>query len=532
MCLAAGCLISGQFPRQQEAAMSGEDTNPDRPDFTQGIPIADLAEGGMIQGRVGSEAVMLARNGGALFAIGAECTHYHGPLAEGLLVADTVRCPWHHACFSLRTGAALRAPALDPVACWRVEQENGKIFVREKLEPAARPALTPTRSPPRSIVIIGGGAAGNAAAEMLRQEGYAGPVTMLSADDAGPYDRPNLSKDYLAGNAPEEWIPLRSADFYRAQGIELQLGARVAAIDPGGREVRLRDGRRHPYDALLLASGAEPVRLTIPGSELPQVYYLRTLADSRALIAKATASRRAVVIGASFIGLEVAASLRARGLDVIVVAPEARPMETLFGSEVGDLVRNVHEEHGVAFRLGTRPAAIDSNGVVLDNGEHLDADLVVVGIGVRPETALATGAGLKVDRGVIVDAYLQTSTPGIWAAGDVARWPDRLSGENVRIEHWVVAERQGQTAARNMLGARERFDSAPFFWTQQHDLLLSYVGHAAKWDRVEIDGSLAAKDCRLIYWLGGRKLAVLTIGRDRDSLAAEIELEKLITAET
>jgi apoptosis-inducing factor 3 len=512
--------------------MSGKETQPDRPDFAQGIPVADLVEGGMILGQVAGEAVLLARNGGALFAIGAECTHYHGPLAEGVLVADTVRCPWHHACFSLRTGEALRAPALDPVACWRVEQRDGKIFVREKLEPAARPARTRSRTPPQSIVIIGGGAAGNAAAEMLRREGYAGPVTMLSADEARPYDRPNLSKDYLAGNAPEEWIPLRPADFYREQGIDLQLGARVAAIDSGDREVRLTDGRRYRYGALLVASGAQPVRLAVPGADLPQVHYLRTLADCRALIAKATASPRAVVIGASFIGLEVAASLRARGLRVTVAAPEARPMEALFGPQVGDLVRNVHEAHGVAFCLGTRPAAIDENGVVLNSGERLETDLVVVGIGVRPETELAAGAGLAVDRGVLVDAYLETATPGIWAAGDVARWPDRLTGENVRIEHWVVAERQGQTAARNMLGGRERFDSAPFFWSQQHDLMLSYVGHAAKWDRIGIDGSLAAKDCVLTYSLGGRKLAALTIGRDRDSLAAEIELEKLIVGET
>jgi NADPH-dependent 2,4-dienoyl-CoA reductase/sulfur reductase-like enzyme/nitrite reductase/ring-hydroxylating ferredoxin subunit len=512
--------------------MSGEQTTPDRPDFAQGVPAADLAEGGMILGQAAGEAVMLAKSGGMLFAVGAECTHYHGPLADGVLVANTVRCPWHHACFSLRTGEALRAPALDPVACWRVEQQDGKIYVREKLEAATGPTQKPTGEAPQSIVIIGGGAAGNAAAEMLRREGYTGPLTMLSADDDRPYDRPNLSKDYLAGNAPEEWIPLRSADFYREQRIELQLGARVAAIDPGNREVRLTDGRRYPYGALLLASGAEPVRLPAPGLDHPQVHYLRTLSDSRKLIAKATASHRAVVIGASFIGLEVAASLRTRGLDVSVVAPEARPMETVFGAEVGDLVRRVHEEHGVVFRLGTKPAAIEANGVVLDSGDRLDADLVVVGIGVRPETALAAGAGLTVDRGIIVDAFLETSTPGIWAAGDVARWPDQLTGEKVRIEHWVVAERQGQTAARNILGARERFNAVPFFWTQQHDLMLSYVGHAAKWDRVEVDGNIAAKDCVLTYRLGSRKLAVLTIGRDRASLEAEFELERLIAQGT
>jgi apoptosis-inducing factor 3 len=238
-----------------------------------------------------------------------------------VLVAGTVRCPWHHACFSLRTGEALRAPALNPVACWRVEQSDRTIYVREKLDPAAPPVRTAERAGPASIVIIGGGAAGNAAAEMQRREGYAGPVTLLSADDAGPYDRPNLSKDYLAGSAPEEWIPLRSAEFYAEHRIELKLGARVAAIDPKAHEVRLADGNRHRYGALLLATGAAPIRLDIPGGNLPHIHCLRTLADGRALIAAATASRRAVVIGASFIGLEVAASLRARGLEVHVVAP-------------------------------------------------------------------------------------------------------------------------------------------------------------------------------------------------------------------
>jgi len=510
--------------------MSEENAKLVGPDFAEGVAVADLTEGGMILGQVAGEAVVLARNGGALFAIGAECTHYHGPLAEGVLVADTVRCPWHHACFSLRSGEALHAPALDPVACWRVEQHEGTIYVREKLEPARRPARADAG--PESVVIIGGGAGGNAAAEMLRREGYAGRVTMLSADDARPYDRPNLSKDYLAGTAPEEWIPLRPPEFYAEHRIELKLGAHAAAIDAKAREVRLADGSRHHYGALLLATGATPVRLDIPGGNLPHIHYLRTLADSRALIAAATTARRAVVIGASFIGLEVAASLRKRGLEVHVVAPEARPMENVLGQEVGDLVRKVHEEHGVAFHLGTTPAAFDRSHVTLRGGEQLAADFVVIGIGVRPEIALAEQAGIAVDRGVTVDTYLETSIPGIWAAGDIARWPDRLTGEKIRIEHWVVAERQGQTAARNMLGAHERFDAVPFFWTQQHDLQLSCVGHAAKWDRVEIDGDLASKDCTVTYRQGSRKLAVLTIARDRDSLAAEIELERMIAVGT
>jgi len=503
-----------------------EEKKLDGRDFSRGVSVSEIPDGSMLLGQVAGEAVLLARRGQELFAIGAECTHYHGPLAEGVFVGETVRCPWHHACFSLRTGEALRAPALNPISCWRVEQRGGTVYVREKLEAAPRRANT-AQGP---IVIVGGGAAGEAAAEMLRREGYSGPITMLSDDDAPPCDRPNLSKDYLAGNAPEEWVPLRPLEFYREQGIDLRLDTRAAAIDTAAREVRLADGDRCRYGALLLATGAEPVRLNVPGSDLPQIHYLRTLADSRAIIARATAARRAVVIGASFIGLEVASSLRARGLEVHVVAPEARPMEAVLGAEIGDLVRRVHEEHGVVFHLGETVSGFDPGGATLKSGQRVDADLVVVGIGVRPRTALAEQARMRIDRGVVVNEYLETGVPGIFAAGDIARWPDRLTGEPIRIEHWVVAERQGQTAARNMLGARERFDAVPFFWTQQHDLVLNYVGHARQWDRLDIDGRLDAKDCTVTYRRGGRKLAVLTIGRDHDSLAAEVELEQMIAA--
>ena len=505
--------------------MSAEDKAPSGPDLAAGVPIADVTDGGILAGHVAGQTALLVRRGGELFAVGAECTHYHGPLAEGLIIGDEIRCPWHHACFSLRSGEAVRAPALDPVPCWRVDIANGVARVGRKLTP---PRPRAQRRAPASVVILGGGAAGNAAAETLRRESYAGPVTILSADDALPCDRPNLSKDYLAGTAPEEWVPLRSAEFYREHQIDLRLGARAAAIDRGASEVRLADGGRIRFGALLLATGAMPIRLPILGSDLPHVHYLRSLADSRALIAKAASSRRAVVVGASFIGLEVAASLRARGLSVAVVAPEERPMERILGAEVGAFVQQIHTTHGVEFHLGTTPAAIEAGEVALNNGERLAADFVVIGVGVHPEIELATAAGIAVDRGVAVDAYLETSVPGIFAAGDIARWPDPLTGDRIRIEHWVVAERQGQTAARNMLGRRERFDAVPFFWSQHYDVALSYVGHAAPWDRTEIDGSLAAQDCTVAYFRGGRKLAVLTVGRDRDSLGAEAEFERAI----
>ena len=508
--------------------MSEQKTKLEGPDLTQGVALSSLDEGAMLPGHAQGEPLILVRRGSELFAIGAVCTHYGAPLATGLLVDDTVRCPWHHACFSLRTGEALRAPALNPVSCWRVEQRDGTAFVREKLETATRRVRAVTSAMPESIVIVGGGAAGNAAAEMLRREGYTGRLTMLSADESVPYDRPNLSKNYLAGSAPEDWIPLRSPEFYKEQKIDLRLGVRVTAIDAARRQVHLAEDSPYTYDALLLATGAEPVRLALPGGDLPHVHYLRTFADSRALIARAVVSKQAVVIGASFIGLEVASSLRARNIDVHVVGRETCPMEKILGSEVGNFIRKMHEEHGVTFHLGTTPVAIDERSVTLQSGENIPADLVVIGVGVRPGIALAEQAGLAVDRGVSVNEYLETSIPGIFAAGDIARWPDPLTGERIRVEHWVVAERQGQTAARNILGRRERFDAVPFFWTEQYDFGLAYVGHAERFDKAEIDGQLDAPDCTITFRRGGRKLAVAVIHRDLEGVRAEVEFEQTI----
>jgi apoptosis-inducing factor 3 len=503
------------------------------PDLDLGVPISTIGDGAMLLGHANGEPVILARRGPELFAFDAFCTHYGAPLADGLLVEDTIRCPWHHACFSLRTGEALRAPALNQISCWRVEQRDGSAYVREKLEPAARQPSPARAAPPESVVIVGGGAAGNAAAEMLRREGYSGKITMLSADESRPVDRPNLSKGYLAGVAPAESNPLRSVDFYTEHRIELKLNARVATIDNAHRRVRLVDGTSHSYDALLLATGAEPVRLDLPGVNLPHVHYLRTQADGDALVARALISQRAVVIGASFIGLEVASSLRARSISVDVVAPDAVPMEKILGAEVGTYIRELHERNGVKFHLGTTAASIDEHGVTLKTGVHLDADFVVIGIGVRPALSLAEQAGLAIDRGVAVDEYLETSVPGIFAAGDIARWPDRLTGERIRVEHWVVAERQGQTAARNILGQRERFEAVPFFWTEQYDFSLAYVGHAERFDKAEINGQLDAEkhDCTITYSRGGKKLAVALVRRDLEGLRAEVEFEEAMRGE-
>jgi NADPH-dependent 2,4-dienoyl-CoA reductase/sulfur reductase-like enzyme/nitrite reductase/ring-hydroxylating ferredoxin subunit len=502
------------------------------PDLAQGIPLDDLADGGMIGGHVGKEPVLLARRGDEFFAIGSACSHYGGPLAEGLAVDDTVRCPWHHARFSLRTGEAIGAPAFNPVACWRVDKRDGKACVREKIEPSARRRAGQARSASENaerVVIVGGGAAGFAVAEMLRREGFVGSVALLSSDDAAPYDRPNCSKDYLAGNAPEDWIPLKSAEFYREHAIDVALGTNVTGIDVKAQQVAIAGGRNLAFDKLVLATGAEPIRLDIPGAGEPHVHVLRSLGDARAIIANTKEARHAVVVGASFIGLEAAASLRARELEVHVVAPERRPMERILGREFGDFIRELHEEHGVVFHLEETAAAIEGHKVRLKGGTTLSADLVVVGIGVRPRTGLAEQAGLAIDRGVVVNEYLETSAPGIYAAGDIARWPDPHSGEKLRIEHWVVAERQGQTVACNIMGRRERFADVPFFWSQHYDLPINYVGHAEKWDELEIEGDIKARDCVVRYRRDGKLLAVASIYRDVDSLKEELAMERRVT---
>jgi NADPH-dependent 2,4-dienoyl-CoA reductase/sulfur reductase-like enzyme len=349
---------------------------------------------------------------------------------------------------------------------------------------------------------------------------------MLSKDDSTPIDRPNLSKDYLAGSAPEDWMPLRPDDWYAENKIDLRLKTEVAAIDAKTRDVTLGDGSKLPFDKLLLATGAEPVRLSLPGADKAHVHLLRSFSDSRAIIAGAQTAKRAVVIGASFIGLEVAASLRAREIEVHVVAPEKRPLEKVFGPQIGDFVRALHEEHGVKFHLENSVTAIGDKDVTLKSGDTLAADLVVIGVGVRPRIALAEKAGLAIEKGVSVNEFMETSVPGIYAAGDIARWPDRTTGAKIRVEHWVVAERQGQTAALNMLGERMPLTLPAFFWSQHYDVPINYVGHAEGWDEIAIEGDVMQRDCVVRYKSGGKVMAVASIYRDLDSLKAGLAMEQ------
>ena len=506
---------------------SAGDKKPPGPDLAAGVAFESLVEGSPLLGHVGDEAVVIVRVGDEALAVAANCTHYGGPLAEGLVVGETIRCPWHHARFNLRSGDAEGAPALSPVACYYVERQGGKVRVTRKSEAVT---LVPPPTRPASVVIVGAGAAGAACADMLRSKGYSGRVTLVGDEEPGPVDRPNLSKDYLAGNAPEDWIPLRTREYYESLRVELVTRDPAVSLDTTKRRVALESGRALDYGALLVATGAEARTLPIEGASLPHVFRLRTLADSRAIIARAIHAKRVAVIGASFIGLEVAASLRHRGLAVTVIGPEKIPLERVMGPEVGQFVRRLHEQNGVVFRLGETPKAIRGDRIELVSGKSVDAQMVVLGVGVAPRTALAEKAGLPVSNGIVVDENLATGAPDVYAAGDVAKYPDHVSGEMARIEHWALAQRQGQAVARSMLGVGGAFRDVPFFWSQHYDVQINYVGHTTSWDALEIRGDLDARDAAVIYRKSSRVLAVATIGRDRLSLAVEAAMERGDTA--
>lgn len=492
---------------------------------------ADLQEGEMKRIELEGKPIVLAKVQGQYYAFGGKCTHYGAPLNEGVLKGYTVICPWHHACFDIRDGERREPPAYNDLPHYPIEVKNGEIIVTFPHTNKTQPEGKATTS--QTFVIIGGGAAGESAAEELRRQGFAGKIIVLSAVPDTPVDRPNLSKDYLDGHAKPEWMPLRGADWYAARDIDLRLNTRVSKIDADAHTVQIQGGETLKYDKLLLATGAEPRTLkNVAGNELKGIYTLRTLADADQIIQAAEKGKRAVVIGASFIGLEVAAALaKGRGVSVTVVAPEDVPFGRILGDEIGKVFHNEHASNGVTMRLSSEPTKfVGKDGhvaaVELKGGEFIEADFVVVGVGVIPATEFLGDSGLKLnekDKSVLVDAHLQTSHPDIYAAGDIARWSE--GSGSTRIEHWRVAQQQGIVAARNMLDTGESVAGhIPFFWTTQWDLTLNYVGHATEWDEIIYRGKPADKKFIAFYVKGGKLLAGVTCGHDQDSDAIELIL--------
>ncbi|MGH7658370.1 MAG: FAD-dependent oxidoreductase, partial [Gemmatimonadales bacterium] len=511
---------TGPGPRKGPV-MSEENQASSGPDLSAGIPSADLQTGVPIEGHVGTDPVLVVRQGGKVFALDGRCTHYGAPLAGGLVAGETIRCPWHHACFSLRTGGVLDSPAFNSLGLWNVVTEGDRIRINGRVSPSA--GARRSMPGPSSVVIAGAGAAGTITAETLRREGYDGPIRAIDPDRDAPYDRPNLSKDYLAGIAPEEWLPLQPAALEEGPGVE-RLYSRIQSISPGDHTVVLEDGATLEYGALLLATGATPRTLSIPGSNLPHVHVLRSLADCRQIIEQARSASRAVVVGSGFLGMESAASLRTRGLEVTVIGRDEVPLSRILGPDLGGMLLDLHRAHDVEFRLRRSAGAITPDSVTLDDGQVVEADLVLVAIGVDPNITLAGEAGLAADKGITVDRMFRTSEPDIWAVGDAARYPDPATGRLIRIEHWAVAQQQGRVAARNILGMEEPYTRVPFFWTAHWDRTVNYVGHASAWDRHEAEGDPRAGDGVVRLYEGEDLRAVASVGRDRESLLAELEL--------
>lgn len=496
------------------------------PDLAEGIALAEIERKRLVKGHVGSEDVLLCASGEDYFAVGASCTHYGVPLQDGLVVGETIRCPLHQACFSLRTGEALTAPAFDPLERYAVHIEDGRIRVgkrQEKVKPAA--ASVDRSRHPENVVIVGGGAAAFAAAEMLRRKGYDRELIMITEEADAPYDRPNLSKDYLAGTAPEEWIPLKPSDFYEDLSIKLRRNLRAEKLDARQRILHLDDGSTISFDRLLLATGAEAWRPSIPGAQSEGVHTLRSLTDCRKLIGGLEKARSAIVLGAGFLGLEIAASLRARGLAVTVVTPETQPMKRIFGATLAQYILDLHRSHGVEFQLGSTAVGVSRSEVALADATVLRADLVVLATGSRPRMELAVDAGLETGNGIRTDEFLETSAPGIFAAGDVVEWLDRKSNQLRHVEHWSLAQKHAQTAAANMLGEAKPFSAVPFFWSSHYDKTIQFNGYAPAWDEEQVSGSVQAESLAVHFLAKGKLQAAATLGNERLQLELECMLE-------
>jgi apoptosis-inducing factor 3 len=483
----------------------------------------DLKEGIPYPVTVDKAKIFLVLLKDTIHALRDRCPHYGAPLHEGLISGRHITCPWHHARFEITTGKLAVPPSLDDLRRFQVKIENGEIYIGDPEPALPADGRVASGVDGRVFAILGAGAAGNAAAEMLRREGFSGRILLITAEKRLPYDRPNLSKGFLSGEASPDWLPLRSKKFYEERNIELLSGRQVTRLRPAEHILVFSDGEELKFDQALLATGAAPRAIPLPGNDLPNVFLLRTMDDAESILRAIEKARRAVVLGASFIGLEVAASLRERGLEVDLVAPEEIPMIKIFGDRVGCWFQRMHEKQGVRFHLGIMPNRIEKTGdilrIPLSDGSALEGDLVIGGLGVTPAIGYLKGTDLVQGVAVPVDGCLQTRARGIFAAGDLAAVPDRHTGEMLRIEHWVVAEAQGQHAARAMLGNTATYDQIPFFWTRQYGRSIKYMGHAAHFDQVAFRGGIEEESFFAGYFHEGKLKAAASLGGGSEFIA-------------
>lgn len=492
------------------------------PNFSEGVSVDEFKINNKLLGHFDGAQVLMVKQENKFYAISNSCSHYGGPLSDGLVIGYEAKCPWHHAGFDIRTGEVSCAPGVKAINAYKTEVRGDKVFVTEKMK---KEATKRDKLVDKHFLIIGGGAATEACVSELRRSGFGGKITVVSKDSALPYDRPNLSKGFLTGAAKESWLPLRSDTYYEKLEVNFLLNSEVVHLDEKKKEVHLKSGETISFDKCLIATGGEPFVPPLKGIDLPHVYFLRTLNDSKKIAEKLANVKKAVIIGAGFIGLEAASSLRSKDIEVTVVALNKMPLSNVVGDEASMFLKKYHEKNGVNFKLSSSVKEIKNDSVELTSGEVIGADLVIVGTGVKPAIDFLKDSPLKGYNGVEVNEYLETNTKDIFAAGDIAIFPYHVTNEKVRIEHWALAQAHGMNAAKNMLGLNIPFRTTPFFWTRQFDTSICYVGHASKYDEVKVYGDIEKKDACVSFSKDGTILAVMTFGRSHQSLKIEHAFE-------
>jgi NADPH-dependent 2,4-dienoyl-CoA reductase/sulfur reductase-like enzyme/nitrite reductase/ring-hydroxylating ferredoxin subunit len=477
------------------------------------VPLTRLLEGTITKAMLGETGIVVIRTGDTVQAFGANCPHAGAPLEEGAVCNGRLVCPWHKGTFRIADGGLVEPPPLHGLTRYKVRIEANQAVVSDA--PIAPPAPARRRHG-RIAAIVGSGAAATSAAATLRQEGFDGRVLLIGEEALQPYDRTSLSKFVVAGEMKVADVPplLEPAD-WTAMDIE-RLDTAVTRLDARARRIWLADGSVIDYDVSLLATGGIAKRPEVPGADLENVFTLRNVQDAAAIFATAAPGTDVVIIGSSFIGLEVASGLRARGVNVTVVAPERIPLARQFGNEIGAALRRLHEAKGVTFRLGANVIALEGDervrAVVLKGGDRLPAGCVLLGVGVVPATGFVEGVEICQDGGIVVDASMRAAA-GLFVAGDCARFPWR--GERVRIEHWRVAQQHGRVAALGMLGQSARYAGVPYFWTYHYGANFEYLGHAERWDELHIDGDPDRQDFFGWQVAGGEVAGVIACGRQK-----------------
>ncbi len=485
---------------------------------------ADLVEGIPMVAAIGEEKALLARVRGKVYAVGHKCPHYEEKLEHGALFGTLIVCKSHFARMDITTGRALAAPAYNDLPVYPVRIEAGDVWLGPVVKPKFPKPAAEIGSDPRTFLIVGAGAAGNMAAETLRRQGFAGRIVMITAESERPYDRPNLSKDFITGKVDEDYLHLHGSKFYPNQGIELLTGRKVVSLDTADKAAVLEGGETIRFDRALLASGGTPRRLPVPGADGQGCFMLRTAEDARAIVSAAARWKTVVLIGAGFIGLELAGSLRDKDLEVVVVAPEALPLANVLGDRVSAYMKSLHESREVRFLMGRTASRIEGEPgakvVTLSDGVRLPAGFVIIGLGITPAVDYLAGTGLVENGAVPVDAAMRTRAPDVFAAGDIAALPD-ADWERRRVEHWVAAQRQGQRAAMSMLDLDPGRTEVDFFWSKQAGASLKYIGHAREFDQVVYRGVVEEGRFLAGYYRKGVLKAAATVGMALDLVAVE-----------